>query len=112
MEPLPEGYEDRIALRLLNQEPPLDLQILEDLMGARKRYSDLKHLLRGRNENVLTKALQRLQDCGAIQSGLTPDLKMKTYGLTALGKLIIFRVHEFRPIATSIQAYLRAAQPA
>lgn len=103
--PLPKGHEDRIALELLNQEPPLDLQVLEAIMGERKRYSELKHLLKGRREFVLTKALRRLQDRGAIQPGLAPDLKTKTYGLTSLGKLIIFRVHEFKPIHRSIQAY-------
>lgn len=105
VKPLQDGHEDRIALELLNQDPPLDLQVLEELMGERKRYSDLRRLLKGRSDYVLTKSLQRLQARGAIQAGLSPDLKTKTYGLTSLGKLIIFRVHEFKPIHKSIQAY-------
>ena len=111
MEPLAVGHADRAALALLNQEPPMDMQVLEELMGERKRYGELRPLLAGRGDHVLTKSLQRLQALGAVQAGLAPDLKTKTYGLTALGKLIIFRVHEFRPIHTSIQAY-RDAQAA
>jgi hypothetical protein len=108
MEPLAEGHVDRMAVTLLDQETELDLQSLEALMGERQRYSALKPLLAGRTDNVLTKALRRLQENGAIQAGLTPDLKTKTYGLTAIGKLCVLRVHEFRPIETTIGAYLAA----
>lgn len=107
LEPLPEDHEYKVALDLLNRDP-LDLQVLEDLMGQRKRYSELKHLLKGRRDDVLTKSLRRLQNFGAIQAGLTQDLKHKTYGLTALGKLVIFRVHEMIPHHRSIEAYERA----
>lgn len=106
-EPLEGDIEYRIALRLLQQEPGLDLEILEDLVGERRRYGDLKHLLHGRNDNVLTKALRRLQDEGVIQAGLSRDLKHKTYGLTALGKLVVFCVHEMVPHHESIKAYER-----
>lgn len=109
MEPLAEDHEYKVALDLLSQEPRFDLGILEDLMGERKRYSELRHLLDGRRDHVLTKGLRRLQDAGAIQAGRSRDLKHKTYGLTQLGKAIIFRVHEMVPHHASIQAYQRAS---
>lgn len=108
MQPIDEGHEDQVALELLNQQPPIDLQVLEELMGEPRRYRDLRPLLAGRGDYVLTKALQRLQDRGAIHQGIDPDLKTKTYRLSTLGKLVIFRVHEFRPIHSSIDAYLKA----
>jgi len=104
---LGDDAEYRIALRLLQQEPRFDLDIVEDLVGERRRYSALKPLPRGRNDNVLTKALRRLQDEGVIQAGLSRDLKQKTYGLTPLGKLVVFRVHEMVPHRQSIEAYER-----
>lgn len=107
MEPLAVDVEYRLALELLNQEP-LSMAILEALMGERRRYSELRPLLDGRNDNVLTKALRRLQDDGIIQAGLSRDLQHKTYGLTGLGKLVIFRAHEMLPHHASIEAYKRA----
>ncbi len=108
MEPIGVGHVDRLAVRLLNQESQLDLQILEQLMGERQRYGEFKPLLAGRSDHVLTKALRRLQEAGAIQAGLASDLKTKTYGLTPIGKLSLLRAHEFRPINTTIDAYLAA----
>ncbi len=108
MEPIADGHVDRLAIRLLHQETQLDLQILEKLMGERLRYGGLKPLLMGRSDHVLTKALQRLQEVGAIQAGLAADLKTKTYGLTPIGKLALLRAHEFRPINMTIDAYLAA----
>jgi DNA-binding HxlR family transcriptional regulator len=106
-EPLDQDTEYRLAVRLLQQEPRLDLEVLEDLVGERRRYGELKRVLRGRNDNVLTKVLRRLQDEGLVQAGLSRDLKQKTYGLSPLGKLVVFRVHEMVPHHESIRAYER-----
>jgi DNA-binding HxlR family transcriptional regulator len=100
--------EYRIAVRLLAQEPPFDRALVESLVGAPKRYRDLKVLLAGRNENVLTKALARLRAEGTIKQGIDLDAKAeKVYSLTELGKLVVFRLHEMVPHAQSIQAYQR-----
>ncbi len=99
--------EYELALRLLNQDPPLDRRILEDLVGQPKRYSDLKPLLGDRNDNVLTKALRRLRDEGTIQQGVDLDQNQRTYRLTELGKHVVFRLHEMVPHWESIQAYER-----
>ena len=105
----PQDTEYRLALRLLNQTPPLDRQILDALVGRPKRYKELRPLLDGRNDNVLNKALRRLRDDGLIQSGLDLDAKQKTYRLTALGKLALYRMHEMLPHHQSIEAYRRGA---
>lgn len=109
--PLPERDVDyRIALRLLTQDPPMDRRILEDLVGRPKRYSELTHLLEGRNDNVLTKALRRLRDEGVVQQGVDLRGDHRTYRLTELGKLVVFRLHEMVPHWESIRAYERAAK--
>lgn len=107
MEALQADHDYRVAYRLLGKGASIDTEVLEALMGGRLRYGELKHLLRGRNDNVLTKALRRLQDEGVIQQGVTRDLKAKTYGLTALGKLVWIRMHQMVPHHESIEAYER-----
>lgn len=102
--------EYRLALRLLKQEPPLDREILEALVGSPQRYRELKPFLKGRNDNMLTKALKRLRTEGLIKQGLDRDKKEKRYGLTELGKLTVFRLHEMRPHHESIQAYERGVK--
>ncbi len=101
--------EYRTAARLLNQEPPLDREIVEALVGRPSRYSELQPLLRGRNDNVLNKALARLRDEGVIQQGVDIERNHKTYSLTTLGKFVIFRLHEMVPHHDSILAYQRGA---
>lgn len=108
--PLPErDVEYRIALRLLNQEPPFDRRIVEDLVGQPKRYTELKPLLGDRNDNVLTKALKRLREEGVIQQGIDLDRDQRVYHLTELGKLVLFRMHEMVPHWESIRAYERGS---
>lgn len=99
--------EYRVAVRLLAQEPPLGREILEALVGAPRRYRDLKVLLRGRRDNVLTKALARLRSDAVVKQGLDLDAGERTYALTELGKLVVFRLHEMVPHAESIAAYER-----
>lgn len=110
---LPEpDTEYRLALRLLQQEPPLDREIIEALVGQPHRYRDLKPLLRGRNDNVLNKALARLRDDGIIKQGIHLETGEKRYALTELGKLVVFRLHEMPPHHESIQAYERGVRAA
>jgi|SRR5688572_17061464 len=99
--------EYRLAYRLLAQDPPLDRAILEALVGQPRRYRDLRALLAGRYDNVLTKALARLKQEGAVRQGVDMDTADRSYGLTELGKLAVFRLHEMVPHAQSIRAYER-----
>lgn len=108
---LPKKDEDyRLALRLLQQEPPFDREILESLVGHPARYRDLRSLLHGRNDNVLNKALLRLRDEGLIKQGVDLDSSDRRYGLTELGRLVVFRLHELIPHQASIDAYERAVK--
>ncbi len=107
VEALPLDYEYKVAVRLLDQDPQFDREIIEALVGGRKRNSELKVLLRSRNVNVLTKALKRLREEGVIQTGLTHDLRERTYALTALGTLVVFRLHEMVPFHRSEVAVKR-----
>lgn len=102
--------EYRQALRLLDQEPPLDREILEHLVGRPARYRDLRALLRGRNDNVLNKALTRLRNDGLVKQGVDLDARDRRYALTELGKLVLFRVHEMVPHEASIAAYERGVK--
>ncbi len=108
---LPAKDDDyRLALRLLDQEPPLDRQVLEALVGRPARYRDLRPLLLGRNDNVLNKALTRLRDDGMIKQGIDLESKDKRYALTELGKIVLFRLHEMVPHKASIDAYERGVK--
>lgn len=99
--------EFRLALRLLDQTPPLDREIVEKLVGQPCRYRDLRPLLAGRNDNVLNKALARLRGDGIIKQGFDAGSGDKRYTLTELGKLVVFRLHEMVPHRQSIEAYER-----
>jgi DNA-binding HxlR family transcriptional regulator len=107
--PTPD-VEYRLALRILDQQPPLDRDILEALVGRPQRYKELKPLLAGRNDNVLTKALARLRGDGVILQTIEARSATKRYALTELGKLVVFRLHEMVPHHQSIQAYERGVR--
>ena len=111
VEKLSEDHEYRVAIRLLDQDPPFDREVLEMLVGGPKRNTELQALLRGRNVNVLTKALARLREEGVISAGLTDDLRERTYALTTLGTLVVFRLHEMIPYHRS-EALVRRARTA
>ena len=92
---LPEqDVEFRIAVRLLGEDPPLDRQIVEELVGRPLQYSELQSLLNGHRDNVLKKAIERLEDEGVIQQGIDLASKQKTYSLTTLDGLALWRLNE------------------
>lgn len=108
---LPEpDVEYKLAIRLLHQDPPFDREIMESLVGRPKRYRDLKPLLRGRNDNVLNKALTRLRNEGTIKQELNVKTGERRYALTELGKVVVFRLHEMVPHHESIKAYQRGVK--
>jgi DNA-binding HxlR family transcriptional regulator len=104
----PKNAEHAIAIQLLGQESALDLDIVDALVGQPKRYSDLRHLLKGKDDKVLDRALARLQDHAIIQQGYDVQSKQKRYSLTTIGKLVLYRVQQLRPYEESLDAYRKA----
>ncbi|MEO6665493.1 MAG: winged helix-turn-helix transcriptional regulator [Nitrospiria bacterium] len=96
-----------MAVRLLGHESSLDMDIIDSLVGHPQRYSDLQKLLKGRNDTVLNRALARLRGDGLIQQHIDVRNRVKLYGLTALGKLVVYRLQQMRPHHESIEAYER-----
>ncbi len=103
-----KNAEHALALQLLGRESELDLDIVDSLVGQPQRYSDLKPLLKGRDDKVLDRALARLQHDGLIQQGYDPSSKQKRYALTAIGKLVLYRVQQLRPYEENLKAYQEA----
>lgn len=107
---LPEpDIEFRIAHALLGSTNPLDRQIVESLVGRPKRYSELKPLLKKKADNNLTMALARLVRDGLVAQLVDARARplVKSYQLTALGILVIFRMNQMLPVHESVEAYLR-----
>lgn len=103
----PPDVEYAEALRLVSQPARTQLEVLEALMGEPRTFTELRPLLAGRNNNVLTKALASLREHGLVQTGLRDDLRTRVYRLTSLGKLAILRSHEMLPHQWSIETYRR-----
>jgi DNA-binding HxlR family transcriptional regulator len=61
--------------------------IIRDLLGGRKRYSELAHSLTGISAKVLSERLQQLEASGLITRTVYPTVPPSTdYQLTALGQ--------------------------
>lgn len=107
---LPEpDVEYKLAAHILGKDDRLDRDILEALVGGPRRYSELKPLLGKRRDNVLTKALDRLRKNGTIRqlADLSGKSVAKSYALTQLGILVVFRLHEMVPVHEAIEAARR-----
>lgn len=104
----PKNAEHALALQILAQESTLDWDIVDALVGQPQRYSDLRPLLRGRDDKVLDRALSRLQDHGIIQQGYDVSSKQKRYALTAVGKLVLYRAQQLRPYEENLEAFEKA----
>lgn len=108
--PLPEpDVEYRLAHALLGATNPLDRGIVLSLVGRPRRYSELKPLLSRKAENNLTMALERLRRDGIIGQTVSARRRppIKTYELTELGILVVFRMNQMIPAHESAQALLR-----
>jgi DNA-binding HxlR family transcriptional regulator len=107
---LPEpDIEYRIAHALLGSAHGLDRAIVGALAGRPRRYSELKPLLKGKTDNNLTMALERLRRDGVIAQSVDTRKKpvLKTYELTQLGVLVLLRMHEMIPAHESARILLR-----
>lgn len=108
--PPPEpDIEYRLAHKLLGARSDLDRRVLGALVGHPQRFSELKHLLDGRKDANLTQALARLQRDGLLRTRMDARTKpvIKTYELTQLGALVVFRIAQMSPVHESIEAYRR-----
>ncbi|HEX9816756.1 MAG TPA: winged helix-turn-helix transcriptional regulator [Candidatus Thermoplasmatota archaeon] len=95
------------AVRLLAGNP-LDIQILEALIGRPRRYSELQPLLKGKSDVVLNRALDRLLEADLVdrvtQGGAPP---IHTYELTPMGAHALFALTRLRE-PHRLDAYARA----
>jgi DNA-binding HxlR family transcriptional regulator len=101
--------EYRLAHALLGNTNPLDRAIVVSLVGRPRRYSELKGLLEGKADNNLTMALERLRRDGLIDQFVNARKRpiVKSYQLTELGVLVVFRMNQMLPAHESAQALLR-----
>jgi DNA-binding HxlR family transcriptional regulator len=61
--------------------------IVRDLLGGKKRYSELAHSLAGISPKVLSERLRQLETSGVITRTVYPTVPPSTeYALTALGQ--------------------------
>lgn len=109
LEPPEVDLERSIAHRLYAARGGLESEVLDALVARPKRYTDLRPLLRGRNDNVLTKALRRLLGEGLVNQRGDPTRKPPavTYELTSLGVAVRDAIVELR-FADRIQAAAHA----
>ena len=85
----------------------IPIRMLMAVVGQPLRYNQLQGLLGDRNDNALTRCLTWLRNEGLLQQRLDLRGQARTYGLTALGKLVLYRVQQMTPHHQSIQAYQR-----
>lgn len=89
----------RLAYQLLGKKSRLDMEVLDNLVGQPRRYTELRDaLIQGRTDTPLTRALQRLQRDGLIRrrSDVSQSPPIDRYELTDLGADVLFTVHNFR----------------
>lgn len=104
---LPQAdHEAKLAFALLSRDNQLDLQILHDLLGAPKRFRDLKRLIKG-SDTPVTRSLHRLAEHGLVRQGMTLEGDdPRYYAATGLGVTVALKTHEFRPV-TEVLGELR-----
>lgn len=105
-----EDHGLKLAHHLLGSDSPLDLRVLNALVGEPKRFRDLKPLVKGKSDTPLTRSLKRLGETGLIRQGMTLDEPgdPRYYALTKLGIHVVLKTHEMRPLA-DVLAEVRAA---
>lgn len=108
IEPPSEDLVVTLARRIHGGRTKLQEEILDQLAGNPKRYADLQALLRGRNTNVLNKALRALLDEGLLDQYGDPQQKPPAtrYHLNSLGVAVRDGIVELR-FAERIQAAVK-----
>lgn len=97
LQPPEAGLEMVLARRIHNARSNLMEEILDHMAGRPQRYADLQPLLRGRNTNVLNKALKKLAGEGLVdQYGDPGDSESMRYQLTSLGVAVRDAIVELR----------------
>lgn len=94
------GHEARLAYGLLSPGRELDLRVLHAVLGAPKRFKDLKSLTKGKSDTFLTRAIQRLGEQGLLRQGMTLQDRgdPRYYAATGLGVAVVLLSHELKPM--------------
>ncbi len=88
-----EGFELDASIQLLAGNP-LDLQILQRLVGRPHRFSELRDVLPVNNDTELTRALRRLLDAVLVdqRGDFSKDPVVRTYQLNPFGVSVLFTI--------------------
>lgn len=94
----PPGIEYRLANEILGKSNRLSRNILTELMGRPRRYSDLKGLLHGKSENNLTHALKQLLEEGVVRQRVDARQAKPIfyYQLSFLGIQVILKMEQLK----------------
>lgn len=87
----PAGIERALAHHFLGRPNPLAKNILYSLIGGRRRFADLRPLLRGKSDNNLADALRLLMEEHAVDQFIEPRTRpaVKLYELSPFGLLVV-----------------------
>lgn len=94
-------HEVRLAHQLLSQETGVGRDVLYELLGRPKRYSELKPVLEeGKSENSLTVALKTLRRNGLVdrRTDARQAPPVHRYELTPLGIEVVLTMESLRPL--------------
>lgn len=105
----PRDVEYRLAFKLLAAGNALDREVLLSLVGRPLRYSEMRPLLRGRQDHNLTMALGRLRRDGLLRqrSDVRQSPPVNAYELSHLGRLVVLRMMQMVPAQESARILLR-----
>lgn len=94
---LDDEFEVQVAVRLLDG-PPLDLRILEHLVGQPRRYGELRSALKTKADMELNRALRRLLDLAVIDQivDFSKTPATKSYRLNAIGVHVFYVLGHIR----------------
>lgn len=105
----PPDIEYLLAYRILSDSNSLPKSVLLELMGRPRRYSELRDILKVRNENQLTRALRYVKEDGLVYQRLDPSAGPGafSYELGPLGRLVLIKLLQMLPAEESARILLR-----